>query len=183
MTLVLEWKGWATCAWLDFRITSEHDCHLLSILPFSEQKHLLPWSLPVSRLHVGWMWSSKLSLVSRPRDWEEVHLRSLTCVWTWWRSHNAGVGACWHSWMTFLISWEGMSAFWCRKNINHSDQSTDFKLWTQMPPIPKYILFCNVTLSFLPSRIELISSLLESDLALYWLWSILQHKWLYIIWF
>ena len=85
--------------------------------------------------------------------------------------------------VSFLISWEGVSAFWCSKNINHSDQSTDFKLWTQMPPVQKYILFCNVTLSFLPSRAELISSLLESDLALYWLWSIMQHKWLYIIWF
>ena len=65
MTLVLEWKGRATCVWLDFRITSEYDYHLLSILPFSEQKHLLQWSLPVSRLHVGWMGRSNLSFQRR----------------------------------------------------------------------------------------------------------------------
>lgn len=41
MTLALELKEGATGAWLDFRMTSEHDCHILSILPFFGQKRPL----------------------------------------------------------------------------------------------------------------------------------------------
>lgn len=83
MSLAPGLKGLATRAWLDFRIISDHDCYLFSLLPFFEQRHLLQWPWLLSHHCILDEWvQSLLFLVHRPGDLEELYLRSLICMQT-----------------------------------------------------------------------------------------------------
>lgn len=158
-SMPLEEGNRTTSAHLDFRIVGEQwllcTCHPL----FFEQEYLLQLFSPHLIIKCWGFWGQITCLFSSQifgsRLHEELHPRSLFCLWTWLM----------RKWTSSLMPWlddfggrgRGWVCFACRRYVNYCGQRADHsrlsaEMATVTPPVLICISLCNMTLPFPPLR-------------------------------